>query len=80
MCSLQDPNHAVIVLQSVHAGPRQLVLARNQIFVKGLMHVPDETKIDMTGHSASGPKLVSQLALFNYSASTGRGAGRLLLA
>jgi hypothetical protein len=43
---LQNPRHAVVVLEGVHARPRQLVLAGDQVLVEGLVHVPEEAQID----------------------------------
>ena len=37
---LQNPHHPVVVLERMHARPRQLVLAGDQILVVGLVHVP----------------------------------------
>ena len=37
---LQHLDHAVVVLERVHARPGQLVLARDQVLIKRLVHVP----------------------------------------
>ena len=38
----QERHHAVVVLQGVQPDPRQDVLARGQVLVKGLVHVPED--------------------------------------
>ena len=43
---LQDLDHAVVIFQRMHARPGQLILARDQVLVKRLMHVPKETEMD----------------------------------
>src|SRR5215831_1396155 len=46
---LEDLHHAVVVLERVHASPGQVVVSRDQVFVEGLMHVPQEAEMN-TGH------------------------------
>src|SRR5262245_11913031 len=47
---LQQRHHAVVVLQGMQANPRQDVLARDEVLVIGLVHVPEERN---GGHGAS---------------------------
>ena len=46
----EQRHHAVVVLQGVQPDPRQDVLARGQVFVKGLVHVPEDRDL---GHSGT---------------------------
>ena len=46
---LQNPRHAVVILEGVHARPRQLVLAGSQVLVEGLVHVPQKAQMN-AGH------------------------------
>ena len=41
----QHAHHAVVVLERVHARPRQFVLAGNQVLIKRLVHVPEEAQV-----------------------------------
>ena len=43
----QDLDHAVVVFERVHARPGQLVLARDQVLIERLVHVPEEAEIDL---------------------------------
>ena len=43
---LEDFDHAVVVFEGVHAGPREAVFARGQVLVEGLVHVPEEAEVD----------------------------------
>ena len=48
---LQHFHHAVVILQTVHAGPREFILAGNQILIKRLVHVPDKAEVDVLHES-----------------------------
>jgi len=42
---LQHANHAVVILERVHARPGQFVFAGDQVLVEGLVHVPEEAQV-----------------------------------
>src|SRR5262249_33077997 len=43
---LEDAHHAVVVLERMHARPRKLVLARDEVLVIRLVHMPEETQVN----------------------------------
>jgi hypothetical protein len=65
---IKEQQHIEVVLAAVQAHPRHQVLPRLQVFVEGLMHVPDERY----SHPAPGNHLVvfalvvNQKALFDH--------------
>ncbi len=43
----EDVHHAVVVFERVHARPGELVLAGSEVFIKRLMHVPQEAQVNL---------------------------------
>ena len=41
---LEDLDHAVVILEGVHARPGQLIFPGYQIFIERLMHVPEDAE------------------------------------
>src|SRR2546430_3180556 len=51
---LQERHHAVVILQRVQPDPRQEMLASGQIFVEGLVHVPEDCDFGHRWYSEGG--------------------------
>ena len=42
----QDFDHAVVVLQGMHAGPREAILTGGEVLIERLVHVPEKAQVD----------------------------------